>query len=64
MEKENICKFITGSANEGISVKNFIYERNVQILSEKIRLSENRLYLITKGEGSIFFNENQTISFE
>lgn len=61
MQSENICKFIVSNIKDGISVKNFIYERDEKVLRSKITLAENRLYLFTAGKGSIYLDGHQIL---
>jgi len=52
--KENICKFVpTRSANEGINIVNFVYEREASFPKKFIVSSTYSVGLVTRGSGML-----------
>ena len=51
--KENICKFVTGTSEEGLHTERFVLEKNPDIMKKGIKITQNVLFLITGGEGII-----------
>ena len=47
----NICKFVPYINDERIITSNFVYERSLELSSEKKALKSNVIYLVTSGEG-------------
>ena len=56
MKSKNICKFISTSPSDTLSVSCFVLESNLSTMREKIILNEHRAVLVIQGEG--FFNIN------
>jgi len=59
MIDKNICRFIVPSAYEDFIVSTFVLETNRQTMERQIELTENRIILISKGDGAIYCNEQR-----
>lgn len=52
MTNKNICKFSTPLISSSFWISRFILEANTEVMKWRTTLNENRVYLISKGEGS------------
>lgn len=53
MKDRNICKFSVPSLSDGLYTTRFILETSKNIMKKTVVLTENRVYLISKGDGSL-----------
>lgn len=56
MKNKNICRFVEGSAKQGLNIINFVYETNREIMECKKRLEADMMILVTGGTGRIWFD--------
>ncbi len=59
MANRNICKFSTPLISNSFWTCRFIFEANEDIMRKCITLSENRVYLISKGDGVFSINSKE-----
>ena len=59
MKKDNICKFVTAYKNENFKTINFIYETDVNTISNKITLTNDVLILTVSGTGEFNFDDQK-----
>ena len=62
MKDKNICKFISPVLFDTLSVSCFVLESNVQVMKIPSLLTNNRLILVTQGEGNFVFDDTR-VSF-
>ena len=54
MKNQNICKFIPSGTSNLLHVQNFVYETDLEIMSEPVTCAAHRAVLVTRGEGLFF----------
>lgn len=59
MTNKNICKFSTPLISNSFWTSRFILEANTQVMKWRTTLNENRVYLISKGEGSFSISSKE-----
>ncbi len=61
MANKNICKFSTPLISSSLWTHLFILESDEEIMKRRITLNENRVYLISKGEGTLIINSKEQV---
>ena len=56
MYKQNICKFYTPSISDPILIHCFVLESNPENVFHSSALSQNRMLLVTQGQGTLSIN--------
>lgn len=57
MKNDNICKFPLSNVTNETSIFCFVLESNMEIMSKRIKLTKNRMLLITQGDGEFLFDD-------
>jgi AraC-like DNA-binding protein len=57
MKDNNICKFPLSKTSSELSISCFVLESNTETMLSRTKLNDNRLILITQGEGEFLFDE-------
>lgn len=63
MANKNICKFISETLAERLSISSFILESNKDIMGNQNKLNENRVILVKKGSGKMYI-DNEELDFD
>jgi len=53
MTNKNICKFSTPLISNSLYISQFIFETEAETMKKPVSLNENRMYLISKGNGKM-----------
>ncbi len=56
LRNENICKFISGAATNGLDITSFVLEAQADTLRMPQTLNKHSLFLVTQGEGTFTFS--------
>ena len=59
MANKNICKFSTPLISNTFWTSRFILEANTEVMKWRTTLNENRIYLVSKGDGVFSINSKQ-----
>ena len=59
MQNKNICKFISPSIQDSLSVSCFVLESDRAVMTQNNLLKEHRVILVTQGEGEFLFGESR-----
>lgn len=63
MTNKNICKFSTPLISNSLYISQFIFETEAETMKKSVNLKENRMYLISKGNGKMVIN-TEALSFQ
>ena len=63
MTNKNICKFSTPLITNSLYISQFIFETEAETMKKPVNLNENRMYLISKGNGKMAINKEE-VSFQ
>ena len=61
MKNRNICKLVSQSNVNNLSIFCFIKESNPDVMKRKIKLDKQRMILVTQGEGKFKFDETEIL---
>ena len=60
MKERNVCKFSTLTQSHSLEIRCFVLETDQTVMTQRVQLKCNRVYLLTQGEGELHADSSVT----